>query len=61
MLLKTFSKTLADKLIDAGFACVTETVNGQTVYGFQDTEDLKKYCGNHYTDAGLFRDSHLCF
>lgn len=60
MFLKTFSKTLADSLIKAGFACVIETVNGQYVYCFRDTEELKTYCGGHYTDAGLFRDRTLC-
>lgn len=61
MFLKTYSKNLADQLVCDGFQCVMETVNGQTVYCFVDTEDLKKYCQDHYSDAGLFRDEHLNF
>lgn len=53
-LYKTFDKKSAEALNDAGFVCMTEVINGETLYVFVATEELQDFISTKFAGNGEF-------
>lgn len=66
-LIKILDKRVADTLLNGGFFYVEEIINNkQTVYVFQDTEELRSVLkqiegSGEFEDVVIVEDDTLCF
>lgn len=61
-LIKTFDANYAKTLQDAGFNYMTELINGETVYVFVETEELKNFISSKFSgQKGFFTYNKLTF
>lgn len=66
-LIKILDKRVADTLLNGGFFYVEEIINNkQTVYVFQDTEELRSVLkqiegSGEFEDVVIVEDDMLCF
>lgn len=66
-LIKILDKRVADTLLNGGFFYVEEIINNnQTIYVFQDTEELRSVLeqiegSGEFEDVVIVEDDTLCF
>lgn len=61
-LIKTFDANYAQALKNAGFNYMTELINGETLYVFVETEELKEFLSNKFSGQdGFFVYNKLTF
>ena len=61
MYIKTNKPEVAKQLSEMGFSYITEIINKQTFYCFQQTQELAQIILNKFADARFIADDHLRF
>lgn len=61
MFVKVQSAKLAESLKSMGFQCITEIINGQQFFSFQQSPELAKIILDKFADERLIMDDHLHF
>ena len=60
-LIKVLNQDKAQELISLGFNHVKETVNGETIYSFFMSEELRKYINSNFSKQDFLLSNKLTF